>query len=66
VGGDGYIFATWLVFYFGKFSQPSKEKEKRKKEKKKKENEGAKRYKGFVFGREKMGPIRHITREKKC
>ncbi len=27
----GYLLGTWPMFYFGKFSQPSKEKEKRKK-----------------------------------
>ncbi len=59
VGGGGYIFAIWPVFYFGKFSQPSKEKEKSQKAKKptkKKKKRRCKRYKGFVFWEGENGP----------
>jgi hypothetical protein len=46
------------MFYFGKISKPSKEKEKRKKKKETKVQKVQK----VCFGREKMGPIRHIMR----
>jgi hypothetical protein len=53
VCGGGYIFATWPVFYFGKFSQPSKEKEK----------EGAKGTKGLFLGGRKWAQLAIFKRE---
>jgi hypothetical protein len=45
-------------------AKKKKKAKKPKSQQKKKKNEGAKGIRGLFFGREKMGPIRHIMREK--
>jgi hypothetical protein len=58
--GLGIFLQISQCFILANFHNLAKKKEKRKEKKRR-----CKRYKRFVFGREKTGPIRHIMREKK-